>query len=586
MLWVIVKDPSGVQLGAGALLCKNARVNQLLDGVGSFDVSVPYDQQAESLLEVERRVEVWGRFDENARLLANGIVKRVSLKFGTSPQISVSCLEALEELKYTNTLLDFKLDNVTVSQAVQTLAGLAGWTATVNFDGRVVLRFDGVNVLKGLQEICNTNGIHFRAGVAPKNLEVGTFGDLLRITLMTTDSPLTSSDTLGVIDQVSIEEDGEQIFNWLLPLGAGEGEAALTLKNSTRADVKSGVGANGQTYYYLEDAESVRLYGRKQKTVVFKNVVALNNSDGAKRDAANALRDATNAFLSRVSRPIERYSINVRVAPQTFRPGDRVRVIYTGLARTISGEDSFKRIDGVFWILRVSENYSENGRSTNLELASVDKPKVEPAKVLVMALENLEVRNLKPQPYPIAFNTVFSGLIQGHTVAGARVNPEFRFKLNNYIYDVTAVRFIISTQPMYTVMQAGIYTTTLNTVTPAAGANHLHLITAQPNTFRGMPSTNYPSGLRLLINGVDVSANFGGPWGVGSNAVINQDIDVTNYIVSNGIYNANIIRFEAESRTGNIQTPDWGGNVSGEASHGIVNLSVLVLGSSQSIKPA
>ncbi|HRF98191.1 MAG TPA: hypothetical protein PLZ51_23450, partial [Aggregatilineales bacterium] len=58
---------------------------------------------------------------------------------------------------------------------------------------------------------------------------------------------------------------------------------------------------------------------------------------------------------------------------------------------------------------------------------------------------------------------------------------------------------------------------------------------------------NYPRGLRLYINGVDVTNQYGGPWNPApTNAPVNVTLDITADVLQGGLYRTHDIVFRAD----------------------------------------
>jgi hypothetical protein len=156
-----------------------------------------------------------------------------------------------------------------------------------------------MSVLKALQLLADQQGLHLRLGTTHRRIEFGAFGEASGLTFINTQAApaaLYGNDDVALIERFTVEHSAEVAANWLIPLGAGEGVAQLTLQHATRIGlytVQSMTGPDGQTLYYIADAASIAALGRIEKVGVFY-IAPVTNSDDIE-NAANALYDAAYA---------------------------------------------------------------------------------------------------------------------------------------------------------------------------------------------------------------------------------------------------------------------------------------------------
>jgi hypothetical protein len=124
---------------------------------------------------------------------------------------------------------------------VSDLVGLVdGWSANVEASAlgkQISARFDGVTVLKALQYLADSYGLHLRQSVGGKRLEFGAFGTDINLTLRNvehTDISLQDNDDVALIESISVDEDAENVVNRIYPQGGGVGLASFDLAQSTR----------------------------------------------------------------------------------------------------------------------------------------------------------------------------------------------------------------------------------------------------------------------------------------------------------------------------------------------------------------
>lgn len=410
-IWLNVSDANGTRLGVGPVFAvMSAEITRVLDGAGSWSARVPgVDARAGELLQPERRVQLWSEIRGETRLLGEGIIRQARLSEGAGGvQMEVSGPDILDELKRRNVLLARIYRQKTVRYVMEDLIALVpGWTVEVADaigDEVVDARFDGVSILKAMQEIVQRYGYHLRmqAG-ASRVLEVGVFGDAsgLRINRVeTVTREALANGELLMVEQISRDEISEEMYNWLLPIGAGEGEAALTLEGCTRTEpyaVRTMTGPDGRTLYYVADDASIGEYGEIRKVGQFKEIAALSNSDADLENAANALYDAAVEALARHAVVQAVYGVGVKQTTDTIVPGDLIRMDYLAQVEQADGSRwNYLDVRGDFHVLRVREVINLDNSGIVLEISNVDRYPETPAQAVVGSIEQIELRNLKP----------------------------------------------------------------------------------------------------------------------------------------------------------------------------------------------
>lgn len=440
------------RLGEGPLEPQSYSITRLLDGPASIVCDLPATPRALELIQPKRRLvlKVWDTDDSSPREAA-GIIEAIGLKDTSDGLImTADSIDLLTTLRWSSTLLGYTVEADTVSQAVDDLLTLAGGTFTRSGDVSNVItaRFDGASVLKALQHIAQQQGIHFRQGSTPDTLEIGTFGasnGLRIVNASEVQAALEYNDQILLIEDFTKLTSSEEMVNWLMPLGAGDGDAKLTLENSTRTTpytIQSLTLPDGRTGWYIEDTASQTAHGVTiQKVGKLGEITPISNSAAAIEAAANALYDASAAWLQRYKDPYESFSLTV-VKPRTnILPGDKIHVRYKGILETDAGALTYVNINGDFFILSVAEAYGPRGTQLKLKIANVDRYEVDNAQVVIGALEEIRVNNLSIAP---TFNHYV--LKDAFEIADG-FNAEFRLVITNAVQSVTRVVLRIQTAP-------------------------------------------------------------------------------------------------------------------------------------------
>jgi hypothetical protein len=583
---VDVYDPTGsTRLGEGPVLtCDSATVSRRLDGQGRLKLSGSLtDKRAGDLLQNERVVRVWLDTEAGMREFARGVILEIRKSVNASNfTLDIDCADPMDAIARRTVRNGRQYTNATITSIASGLIALVpGWTTSVESGIASNLhsaRFTGTNVFKALLRLAEERGYHLRSGLANNQVEIGVFGADSGLTLTNLqglgEGVLSNPDVL-LIESLEVMENTRGVVNWVTGFGAGEGAAALTLRDSTRTTpyTINTVTDNGQTLYYLEDAASIATYGQNEKTVVFKTIAPVANSSTAKIAAANALYDAMAAYLQRSKDPQITYKVRGVKITQTIRPGDKIRLWYNGTVQRDGQEYTYLEVDNTFWVLEVNERASDSGVMVDLVISTVDQMEQNAAEVVVGALEDIQTQSVAIKTFPYwSENTWTEPVSQDGTNNATAV---FKLEFDEAVTDIVRVVIRFKTFPLYVLSQ-------FDSLFRASGA-------AFSYAYKVYRSTHHPKGLQLWVNGVDVSSSYGGPWNnsATANAALNVECDITDLILANGLYNDHDITFVASiigSGTNYVQG-FTGTFTPGATSSGFIQLNARVLGIAQAILP-
>ena len=401
-VYVDVYDASGTnRLGAGPVVAvKSASVTRALDGPGTFTLNiVGTDQRALLLMTNKRRVKIYTDNVDvgNFRLMGEGIIESVKFQAtGGGFDLSVTGLDLLSLLNQKNTLIGRTYNNQLPTDIAAALAALAGFSVSASGGNATSVRYDGQSALKALQDLCAQQGLHFRLSNSINTIEVSTLGAVSGyrvIRASRAESDLYDNDRVLIVDQLEFALDTKDIVNWIIPLGGGEGTAALTLQNSTRTTpytIQVATGPDSHNYYYLTDGSSVGTYGQIERIIAFKDIVPLSSSAGDIQNAANTLYDAAVSHLQRYKTSLEVYALTVRKVRTTIRPGDKIRVRWQGVVTRDGAPYTYKNIDQDMWVLEATEYIGTGGATLTLKVASVDRYEQSSAEKIVTTMQKVE----------------------------------------------------------------------------------------------------------------------------------------------------------------------------------------------------
>lgn len=586
------------RLGEGPLAhCLNAIAKRALDGAGSFTLNFSAtDGQARELLQAERRVilrsDEWTAQGEELRELARGVVRQRQVVVNeTDATFTVDGPDALDALTRRTVRLNRAYTNQTLSAIATDLIGLVpGWSVVFEGESGAVLvsaRFAGTTVLKCLLRLAEENGLHLREHATAQNtVEIGVFGTQTTITLSNSESvtrDVHSNRDLILIDRLTEGETSREVVNRIIPLGAGEGQAALTLRDSTRTSpytIQSVTETDGSVVKYLDDEVSQDDYEVIEKVVTFKEIAPVANTAATRVAAANALYDAAAEWLRRNSRLQTTYKVSGVKAQQRVQVGDQIRIIYKGEVFRDNLVVDTLEVDAWFWILEVGERVADSGATIDLTVSIVDRMPKTAKELIVGQLEAIDVRNVAIQTFPVYYPDTWADYVEC-LIADTGRDANFVFRPMDLMTDHTKVLLEFHSFPLYTFVQ-------VNTQFQTAG-------TGFDYAFNISESDQHPKGLRLFINDVEYTSAKGGPWNpLGTppdpapNLEIDESIDITDIIRAGGLDQEYRIRFRAtfdpfgdSNRVPGYTSP----TLAGVGSSGVIQCSVRVLGTAQAILP-
>jgi hypothetical protein len=552
-LWLDVYDANGNRLGDGPITTViSCTVNRVLDGVGTITFNtVATDPRALALLQTRRRFRIYVNDLSGTREIARGIIlKRKFQESGGSASWSFTCADALHELKDYNTLIARKIIATFGGVCQQLIELVPGWTIDIETNIETTLargdngrpsplrtRFDGVSVLKALQLLVKNHGVHFRLGSGAL-VEVGAFGDSAPFSVLNAGQLLdevVDNPAILIVDRLEKIENGEDVVNWIIPLGGGTDTAAVKLKKSTRTapyTIIKEVNQYGQKHWYMADEISIAKYGRVQRVVSVKDIVPISNTEVDKTAAANALYDAATAYLERNALLQQSYKFSLKGARAGLRPGQKIKLRYVGRVYQDGQVVDYIDVDELFWIMKVSETYNANGVITNLDISNVDKTEASAINTIIQVIEDVEIQKLTPtaaqtiRPFVYYLDVrpnvpaIAPLEITNATLEVIRVRVRVRtLKALRHRHQVSIAGGPVGAAPTYDWEQHilpdvnfGLLPVQIPTDTPFIGTSK------DLYTYYDSEAQIYdevPTFITLKINGVDVTTKFGGPWATG-----------------------------------------------------------------------
>jgi hypothetical protein len=615
-VWADVYNSTGVKVAVIDQLV-SAGATRRLDQAGTFDLQCALDEDVITHLVTGNEVALYVQEDSELPLewVRGKILKPKVQENAGALQISIGGRDLLDELRYRTVGLGRTYSATAVESILDDLLSLTDdWTLVISSSAGSQLqtaRFDGAKILKAIVRTVEELGLHFRLGEGTRTLEVGAFGEAATVTGSAYNEPiwamqapssitpeLYSNDAVLIIDDISVQEDADNIINWAIPMGAGEGVAATTLKDTTyrilntdNSIYRAGTTPDYPIYRRVNSARIIEYYvdasnggERREETLSFKEIGPVANSITAKQLASNALAKATFESLRRSRVANRSLNISVKKARVDLRPGDLLHVRYkgvvemTGNPRATQPTLTYIDVDEDLWVMAVQRNITTSGINTVITVNTVDQHIKDETDIMVEVLERSEVNNLSLQAFPFGFQDSSERVIQGNTSSAVPPYKEANFglKIPDLFTEVIKIEMTVLTRPLYTLTDVG-------------PDNFLGSgLQALDYSYVVYEGTNYPSDITLFIDGVDRTSALGGPWNPSAgNSPVNVTLDITDYIIdaAGGLYQDHTLVFKAGYKTaeGRVSTAHNSQNV--VASHGIIEAKILFLGIARAVLP-
>ena len=496
---------------------------------------------------------------------------RLSEKNGTAT-LTVNAWQVAIELSRQSVHFNRKYVSHDIAQVINELVCLAaGWSTSCDVGmGFTAVDYQGESIMNAVEELRQRFRQHYRmmAGF-DRRLEFGNFGADSGVRLTGGDavpSPFQDSyPNVVKCDMLSRSEDGEAVINRIIPLGSGQGVAQVTLEASTYAGtyaVQTGLNPDGSSYWYIQDATSIAAYGLREKPLIFSAVRPINNTDAGKENAANELHAAAEAHLLKFKAPTVAYDVSTSNCPGTLQVCDAVTLRYVGAVDGVGYLD----VNELVYVLSIKRNRGADGkRSQRLTISTTSEGIIDDRKIMIETVRTAAITKLHPQQTPYVYMTIFRDYV-GYSWA-----VSWKFTIAD---EITTIQRI-----------------TLNFVTSliVSMLDQTRVVSDQvywsPVMWTGEGGNIGVRGMTLLIDGVDATAALGGPWSTNNLFQIDEEVDITDYVVNSpwGLYADHYLVFDSDtSVNGAIQLAGEAA-LNGEVGYSMLTAFLRIFGSIQPI---
>lgn len=587
-----ILDSGGNRKGSGALrTVRSVQFTKRLDRVGEASFAFPASDPKAALITPGTEFDI---FDDIIGYIGRYIFRTAWVQDNLGkPFMNVSCWDALHELKLWVTGLGRDFVSTEAGDIVsEIVSDVDGWAASVEPNiGDSNVTYQGHSVLEAIDVLARTWGVHFRLGDAGKEIEFGKFGengDALRLIKVRGQDNNTAIET-ALITQITQTVDDDELYNRIIGLGGGEGSGQLTLENATGGlyTPASRTPSGSQPIWYIQDDESVALFGVREQVVSFDDLHPIANTDTAKQQAADELYINAATHLIWHKEPTIEYSVSVSGLRQIVKAGDKLRIVYRG----ITDDYKYIDVDDYFWIIDASQNRSVEGSYTGtFTLSNRDKRTLDDAELIANTVKAVKVQKLAIKPTAFRFENTYYDSAQFFYGLNAGKDAEFIISIDDTMLDITRCIIRFKTYPLWTGYEAfswGPANVTAGTVPNQATIQQWALVLGDL----------FPKNFSLELNGINIDNHVDvdylsggtGPWNSGgANSAVTVEMDITDRIFAEStIYKDHTLVFSlGTTGSENIAFPGSFTSpitIPGGGSHGFFETTIKLYGTAQAL---
>ncbi len=455
---------------------------------GTFTFLMPGSDSRRALLS-QKRAQVRVFLDETQVFL--GVVESMkdSIDQTGLPILEVSGRSKLVELAEATTSDSF--DNSTVPHSSVLFNSAGPWTidttnGVTNLTNTMYGSFYRETILLAMTRLVTVTGSQFvykptLSGSDRKVIwlnSVGTDSGLRAVQGVGDTVAAERNDSICFIQHLSRTEVSPHVYTQVSPYGSGQGQARLTIAASTVTP--TGYTVNKANNTVTHDANEAA-YGTYGRSIQFKELTPISNTDADLQNAANMLVNATVRWLDRYSTPHTHYTLDVTKLSHALVPGQTINVVYVN--------DQYD-IDDDFIVLEIRTSVGSDGVVRQAILvADVDVMPDDSSKFQVGDLEQGNIYMSHPQMNANAYTTGYRVPLNDPP-ASSPATGEVNFFFGNEVAQIKQVLFRFKINPLVSTIEAtgGESTTTgassTSTVasggssspTSAGGSAHTHAV--------------------------------------------------------------------------------------------------------------
>lgn len=425
-LFIDVLSIVGDKVGGGPITSATDWTStRRMDRAGSFGFTmVASDPQAAYVTE-KRRVICYALLNNVWTQIGDGIIDQIETipTADGTVMLSVSGQDSVYELAGFSagyTAIADGSNAMPVQTGLDLLASiatntyLAPWTfdyTSVAANPEVYALLQGESLLASVSNVARTANYHFRSGGsrALAFFQAFTPSGVRAIRANGNLQPETCAIT-GLRRTVETHD----LFTRIIPFGAGQGRARLTLAPSSRETPIGYTASKVQIPNFIQKDSAAEAYGRIDRWVEFKEIGPIANTDLDVQAAANALFDYAKIHLDLYSQRATHYTLEVAQCSRALLPGQSIRVDYRDVASgLVINED--------LYIIEATIRVNVDGvQTTSLVVSDQDRWPLNDAELLGNALAEARIYRSHPQLNANSYTTSYTKNIDDAETATIR----------------------------------------------------------------------------------------------------------------------------------------------------------------------
>lgn len=135
---------------------------------------------------------------------------------------------------------------------------------------------------------------------------------------------------------------------------------------------------SGQRVFFIRDNDSIQEWGLRERVVNFQTAVDSRLGLRDIEPAANTLFASSVTFLGRHLGRFQSLSFEATGFFDLPKPGQKVRVVFRGMAEGENGTYKWVDIDDLYWVLGITTTLNDGGISHSFKVASVSEDLLDP----------------------------------------------------------------------------------------------------------------------------------------------------------------------------------------------------------------
>lgn len=499
--YIDIEDNAGALLGPGPITSAEKWTYMArMDGAGRASFAMPASDPKAALIVRKRKARAWalvgGVWTEVGALIIDRIDRKP--RADGIVWLTVAGDDEVRELA-GRSVGDLDLSGGGLGESHLIAVGLIASTISSPWavipsgspgNDYVYARFAGESALSAFRSVADKTLTHFyRSG--PRQLTFASDFTPSGIRAIQADADDLAPETCAI---VSLTESIEtyDLLTRIVPLGAGNGEARLTLAASSRT-APTGFTVNKPANYLQHNASVTEFGVIDAPWIEFKDIRPVSNTDADMQAAADMLFDQALKELIRraILTQSAFYAVELAGCSQLLKPLQTLRLVYQDL-------DAGMDIDTDVNILSATWEVTTDGiQTTAVELSTYDTWPETDIGAIVERITEGTVYQAHPQLNANAYVIAYTKHLDE-----VQANPaEFRFRFDQEVTQLTRVCFDFQLLPLEsTVTAVGLEQTTGGVIsttftgssggesTPNTGASSASNTTSQSTSDSGAPS--------------------------------------------------------------------------------------------------